>query len=304
MLRGVQQTGAQRAGPALLAAVLALAGVLVTQAGGAGPAASAGGAPEPTPVPANATRCADAGPYRPPEPDGVGLPPGVDLCPAGPIVVRTPGAVLDGWDVRGGIVVDAADVVVRRSRVTGDGSAAYGIWTTPAGSVRIEDTTVTGAFRAAAIGTDRWTAERIEVTRVTGDGAHLGTRAILRNSTLHAFTPPVGGPPVTALRLIGPRGGALVEGNRVDVGTGPGRHAAVLVAPPGAGSEREVVIRDNVLGGGEYTVAQDVAAADGGGVRIVDNRFGRDAGRAPLRVAVGALLDGNTFVDGGAVTGR
>lgn|GEM_PF-2588249 len=80
--------------------------------------------------------CDRVGPYRVPELGGAGLPAGLDLCPSGPIRVTVPGSVLDGWDVRGGIVIDAPDVVLLRSRVTGDGLAPYGVRTTGQGPLR------------------------------------------------------------------------------------------------------------------------------------------------------------------------
>lgn len=112
--------------------------------------------------------CDRVGPYRVPELGGAGLPAGLDLCPSGPIRVTVPGSVLDGWDVRGGIVIDAADVVLLRSRATGDRLAPYGVRTTSAGSVRIEDTTFTGDFPEAAIGGDRWTGERVRIVATGG----------------------------------------------------------------------------------------------------------------------------------------
>jgi hypothetical protein len=296
----MQPLGLGRVALALASFGLVVAGVVVATEGSTFP-----GTPPPSVAlaPAAVVTCPAVGAYRPPERGGVGLPTGLALCASGPIVVRSPGALIDGWDVTGGILVDAEDVVVRRSRVTGDGTSPYGIRTTPAGSVRIEDTTISGDFPKAGIGGDRWTAERVEITRVTHDGAHLGSRATLRNSWLHEFTPP-SGIEATALELVGPEGHALIEGNRVEMGTGPGHRAAVLLneGRSAAGEAPAVVIRDNVLGGGEYTLHQDGGAGEP--VRIIGNRFGRDSGQGPLRVPAATVLDGNTFVDGGLVTRR
>lgn len=292
----MQPMGLGRVGLALTSFGLVVSGVVVATEGSTFPGVAS---PALALAPAAVANCAQVGPYRPPESGEVGLPARLELCPSGPMTVRTAGAVIDGWDVRGGIVVDAADVVVRRSRVTGDGSSPYGIRTTEAGSARIEDTTITGDFPVAGIGEHRWTAERVEISGVTADGAHLGSGATLRNSWLHSFVPSAG-VRAAALELRERAGDALVEGNRVEMGTGPGHRAAVLLTPAESGSgERDVVIRENVLGGGEYTLHQD----DGSdaAVRIVGNRFRRDADAAPLRVPVDTVLDGNTFVDGGQV---
>lgn len=296
----MQATSLGRVGLALAAFGLAIVGLLMATEGNRFP-----GVRIPTVVlaPAAVVDCSAAGPYEAPAPDSVGLPPGLALCVGGPVTVTTAGVVLDGWDVRGGIVVDAPDVVVRRSRITGDGVTPYGIRTTAAGSVRIEDTTLTGDFPEAAVGGDRWTAERVEITGVTHDGARLGDLARLRNSWLHDFVP-AAGTESDGLALRGPGGDVLVEDNRIELGSGPGYRSAVLLAPePGRGGEGPVVIRGNVLGGGRYTVHEDSAGRfiD---VRVTGNRFHRDAEQGPLRVSPRAMLADNTFVDGALIPAR
>jgi hypothetical protein len=245
-----------------------------------------------------ALECAAAGPYRAPERGSVGVPAGIALCPSGPRTVTVAGAVLDGWEVRGGIVVDAPDVVVRRSRIVGDGTEPFGIRTTGDGSVRIEDVTLTGDFPEAAIGGDRWSGERVEITRVTGDGARLGEGSRLRNSALRDFTT-APGRQASALVVRGTGRDVLVEDNRVELGSGPGRDSAVLLAPqePAERADGPVLIRGNVLGGGRYTVRQEEprVATD---VRISGNRFRRDAEEAPLRVPRHTVLEDNVYLDG------
>ncbi|OLT14889.1 hypothetical protein BJF78_17230 [Pseudonocardia sp. CNS-139] len=291
----------------LAACAIAVAGVFVATEGVTFPVTAPAG-PTVTLAPAAAALgCASAGPYHAPERGSVGVPAGLRLCPGEPVTVSVPGTVLDGWDVQGGIVVDAADVVVRRSRVTGDGTMPYGIATTPAGSVRIEDVTLTGDFTEAAIGGDRWSAERVEITRVTSDGAHLGDGARLRNSTVHDFATPPGGAPggeTDALVLQGTGRDVVVEDNRVELGRRAG--SAVLVAPGRAGERAEgaVEIRGNLLGGGTYTLRQDGPAAAATDVRITGNRFRRDAERAPMRVPRRAVLEDNTYLDGGQLPDR
>jgi hypothetical protein len=293
-----------RAVLALASCALAVAGVVIATEGTRFPGVTDGAGPTVTLAPAAAELgCAAAGPYLAPERGSVGVPGGLELCRSGSMTVVVPGAVLDGWDVRGGIVVDAPDVVVRRSRVVGDGSTPYGIVTTAAGSVRIEDVTLTGDFAEAAIGGDRWSAERVEITGVTADGAHLGEGARLRNSTVHGFMAEPGRE-VDALVLQGTGRDVVVEDNRVDLGRGPG--SAVLVDPqrPGEGADGPVVIRGNVLGGGTYTLRQDGPAAATTDVYIRGNRFRRDAVEAPLRVPQRAVLEDNTYLDGGPLPDR
>ncbi len=281
-------------GFALVAFGLGVSGVMIAT-DGAFPGITL---PETSPTvalaPALSSDCTAAGPYVPPEQGSLGLPPGVRTCPGGPVTVTTPGTVLDGWDLRGGVVVDATDVVIRRSRITGDGSRPYGVLTRPGASVRIEDTTLTGRFAEAAIGGADWTAERVEIVGVSGDGAHAGTGARLRASVLSRFEP---GPDVDGLEVRGTD--VVVEDTTIRMGQE--HRSAVLVEPDGGADGRPIVVRANVLGGGEYTVHQTDGTLDD--LQVLDNRFAHDAARSPLRVAPTAMTSGNTFIDGVPVTG-
>lgn len=267
----------------------------------------------PAPAPPVPT-CAATGPYAPPPTDSVGTPAGLTLCPVrAALEIRTPGAVLDGLDLVGGVVVAAPDVVIRRSRITGDGSTPAGVRTVGDGAVRIEDSTVTGDFTDAAVDGPAWVAERIEITDVAADGARLGPGATLRNSWLHDFRARPDRE-IDAVTLAGgDTGDVLVEANRVTLGRGPGLGSAVLVDPAvdarHQSEEREplrkgpVLVRGNELGGGEYTLLQDPGGGDASGatVRITGNRFHRDAAAATVRIRGGAHLADNVFVDGGEV---
>jgi len=283
----------------VVAATLA-AGAVV---GSRGAAPSAPSAPVPT--------CAAAGPYVPPPPDSVGTPAGLALCPLrAALEIHTPGAVLDGLDLVGGIVVAAPDVVVRRSRITGDGTVPAGVRTVGAGSVRIEDSTFTGAFTDAAVDGPAWVAERVELTGVEADGARLGPSATLRNSWLHDFRARPDREIDAVTLAAGDAGDVLVEANRVDLGRGPGLGSAVLVDPvvaarhesdePQRARKGPVLVRGNELGGGQYTLLQDVGQG-GEDVRITGNRFHRDAAAATVRIRGSATLVDNLFVDGGEV---
>jgi hypothetical protein len=288
----------------LLVVALCVGGVALAGEGGAvPPVASAGGAPDAVAVAPAAGASADlscsrTAEWTAPERGSVGLPPGLALCPqnpdgGGPTLVDVPGAVIDGWDLRGGLLVTAPGVVVQRSRITGDGSTDHGVATSGAGSVRVQDTTLTGRFAQAALGGAHWTAERVEVVGVAGDGAHAGAGCRLIASALSRFEPG-GDTDGVAVRA----GDVVVEGTTVRMGAG--HRSAVSVAPEEDGpDEGAVVLRGNVLGGGEWTVLmQDPAAAD---VELVDNRFARDAGTAPLRVPPQVRERGSAYVDGAPV---
>jgi hypothetical protein len=291
-----------RVGLGLATCLLTVAGVVVATEGTTFPAAAL---PTVALAPAVAAlECAAAGPYQAPERGSVGVPAGLGLCQSPARTITAAGTLVDGWEIRGGVVVDAPEVVVRRSLIVGDGSRPFGIRTTDKGSVRIEDVTLTGDFPEAAVGGDRWSGERVEISRVTGDGARLGESSRLCNSSLHDFaTAP--DREASALVVQGTGRGVLVEDNRVELGSGPGRDSALLLDPeePAERSEGPIVIRGNVLGGGRYTVRQDESGVPSD-VRITGNRFRRDAERAPLRVPRGTVLEDNSYLDGARLPDR
>ncbi len=288
-------SGLGRVGLALLAFGLGVSGVVIATDGVValpGVTASAGG-PTVVLAPVSSSDCTAAGPYVAPEQGSLGLPPGQRTCAGGPVTVSTPGTVLDGWDLRGGVIVEAADVVVRRSRITGDGTRPYGVLTRPGASVRIEDTTLTGRFDEAAIGGADWTAERVEIVGVSADGTHAGPGARLRASVLSRFGP---GEQVDGVVLQG--SDVVVEDSTVRMGR---EHRSAVLIDPDGGAHGPIVLRANVLGGGEYTVHQTDDTLDD--VQILENRFAHDAARSPMRLEPTTTTSGNTFVDGAPVSG-
>jgi hypothetical protein len=282
-----------RAVLAVLTLLLGASGVLVATEVAAQDASTAAPAPV---VSASAHRCPETGPATTPERGSVGLPPALRLCPhraegGGPVVVDEPGAVLDGWDLTGGIVVTAPGVVVQRSRITGDGSTDHGVATTGAGSVRVQDSTLTGRFRAAALGGARWTAERVEIVGVAGDGAHAGPGSRLLASVLSRFEP---GSDVDGVEVRA--GDVRVEDSAVWMGTGHRSAVHVSATEPGDGP---VLLRRNVLGGGEYTVVQPGPGR--ARTELLGNRFARDAREGPLRLDPSAREAESTYLDGAPV---
>ncbi|MCG3748914.1 MULTISPECIES: hypothetical protein [unclassified Amycolatopsis] len=178
-------------------------------------------------------------------------------CPAqtGSLTADRPGMVLSGLDVRGMLTVTAPGVVVRNSKFTGDGSTPWGIRTSNEGSVRIEDTLITGDYTDAGIAYGNWSAIRVEITGMSNDGAKLGAHTSITDSWIHDFAPSPGAHS-DGLQLTEDVGDVVVKNNRIEIGTGEGANSAVFLSPdigpdhPDAGP---VVISGNTLGGGGYT---------------------------------------------------
>ena len=80
-----------------------------------------------------------------------GVPAGTTLKPSGTITVSQPGTVIDGLDVDGEIYVEASDVTIKNTRVTGHSWAVIDV-AQGASNVTIQDVEVDGSGTAGAEG--------------------------------------------------------------------------------------------------------------------------------------------------------
>jgi hypothetical protein len=205
-------------------------------------------------------------------PDGTntGVPAGTRLKRSGSITVRTPGAIVDGRDVRGSITVLADDVTIRNSRITS--GAFYPIHYGAEGyaGLVVEDTEIIGTSSdvTSGIAFGGYTALRVNV-HGTSDGLKVESGTVVKDSFLHDLA--IGSDTHNdGMQSTGGRGIAVV-------------HNTVL-APKGAvsclmfggenGAPSDILIDDNLLDGGNYTIYLDPHGEDR---TIVNNRFGRDA---------------------------
>jgi hypothetical protein len=221
--------------------------------------------------------------------------------------VETPGTVLDALDVHGSVVITAPNVVVKRSRFTGNGTTPWAIQTRDGGSVLIQDVTIQGDYTDAGIAYANWTAERVEIVGMTNDGAKMGNNVTIRDSWIHAFRPESGAH-ADGLQVTEDVGNILVEHNQIDLSGGPGgavgANSAIFLSPdlgPQVNGAGPVTLDGNVLGGGGYTLYY-VGGAGGAeltDVHVVNNRFLRDAQYGPIRAETKpASQANNAYSDG------
>ncbi len=215
--------------------------------------------------------------------------------------------VLTGLDVRGMLTVTAPGVTVKNSKFTGDGSTPWGIHTEGEGSVRIEDTVITGDYGEAGIAYGNWSAIRVEITGMSNDGAKLGPHSSITDSWIHDFKPSPGAHS-DGLQLVEDVGDVVIKNNRIEIGTGEGANAAIFLSPdigpdhPGAGP---VVVEGNTLGGGGYTF-YSVGGQEGArlhDVTFTGNTFLPDAKYGPIYPSDFDVrtVSGNVFADGSPV---
>ncbi|MCH9815906.1 MAG: hypothetical protein K0U64_05555 [Actinomycetia bacterium] len=233
-------------------------------------------------------------PQRPaPTPDRArspGLPKETVLAPSSGFTVTTANQVIDGLDVQGSIQVDAPGVIIRNSRITGNGTG-NGIRVL-SGDVTIEDTEI--ANFANGIAYSNWTARRVNVHSMTSDGVKLGSNVLLEDSWIHDLNPDSdahadGGQVQTGVR------NTIIRNNTISIGEG---NSALFIAPSqGPNSPGPVIIEGNHLDGGNFTI-QVVDGNHGeyfiDDIQVLNNTWGTDNRYGTHRTNVPVTWSGNT----------
>jgi hypothetical protein len=216
----------------------------------------------------------------------------------GPLLITQAGTVIDGADIKGGVVITAAGVVIRRSRVSGtDGMGIY----VRGGSLTLEDSTITGFDDS--VGGDNYTATRVEVTKSNNDGFKIGDNVTIQDSWCHDLFIAAGAHSDCGQVQSGVKN-VMIRRNWFDVGSGDGNSALFLAPDLGPSSAGPMVIENNVLGGGNFTL-QCVDGNDGqyfiSNIAIRGNHFLRNSRFGPIRVNVPVIFLANVYQDNGAV---
>lgn len=210
------------------------------------------------------------------------------------------GAVLDSLDLTGPVVIAAADVVIRRSRISGTGH--YGV-IVRSGSVRIEDTEISGFANGIAF--NNWTALRVNVHSVTEDGFKIGSNVLLQDSWCHDLTPAPGAHADCGQMQNGVVN-TVIRGNSLDPATGDslGNAALFLVPTLGPDAAGPLTVTGNLLGGGNYSLY----CVDGdpyvvAKISIEANTFKRNARYGPHVTNVPVTWRANSWLDDGTPVG-
>jgi hypothetical protein len=121
-----------------------------------------------------------------PDASNTGVPSGYPLKPSGGFTVTQAGAVIDGLDVSGCIVVQADNVTIRNSRVRGSCSSGT-ITSTSNTNLVIEDVEVDGLNRdgySALVSTSNFTCRRCNL-HSGGQGFHAEFNVVVEDSYVH-----------------------------------------------------------------------------------------------------------------------
>jgi hypothetical protein len=233
--------------------------------------------PAGTSAPPAPTNCADL-PSSCGYPDGTntGVPAGTALTVHnGDLEVETAGAVIDRLDIRGCVRVMAADVTIRRSKITcADWWAIASFGDEHDGGLLVEDVEVDcrGAPASTAIGSSGFTLRRVNLHHCE-NGVDIDNDVTVEDSYIHDVTEDEDGH-ADGIQF---NNGAdvVIRHNTIHSAIG----TSAIITGKGGPFDR-VTIEQNLLGGGIYTL---YCPQEPGSVsfRVLDNRFVRDADYGP-----------------------
>lgn len=209
-----------------------------------------------------------------PGPGNTGVKAGTSLKSSGSLTIKTDGAVIEGLNINGCVVVSAKDVVIRNTRISC--GATYGIRTLNAKNLLVEDAEIDGKGKIpVAVCCGDYTLRRVEVTNSV-DGPRLGTNTVVEDSWIHHLKR-LPGTHNDTLQTTG-ASNIVVRGNRLEPYYSENNdpmNACLMIGSTTAPIVSNLLFEGNYCNGGNYSIGvrTDLNAS---GIRLRDNVFGRD----------------------------
>ena len=266
------------------------------------PPAPTGGPSTPPPVDDPSTPPPSGDPSTPPPggtpssyPDGTNTGAKGTLTPrSGDITVNVNGTILENIDLKGAIRVYADNVTIRNVKITTGGY--WPILFDGKGGV-VEDATIVGTVDSqACIGGSNMTIRRLNCSGA-GDGVKLGSNSTMTDSYIHDLgTGPDSHNDGCEL------GSKNVTVRHNTILNAQGQTAAVFIGA--SAPSTNILVEDNVLAGGGYTVyGPDPGSSN---VKVVNNKFStryfaKSGSYGPVaywKAGSGNEWSGNTWMDG------
>jgi len=189
-----------------------------------------------------------------------------DTALNGDLDINTPDTVIDGKDIRGCVGVNASGVTIRRSKIScGFG---YGIYNHTATGLVIEDSEIDCQDKGGtAVGDTNITVRRVNIHGCE-NGFDVDGNFTVQDSYIHDLFQ--GAEAHTDGAQITNVGHDIVfTHNTIYSGIGG---TSAIISPAASSGVRNVLIRNNLMAGGAYTL---YCAQNGGALnyRVIDNRF-------------------------------
>lgn len=255
-----------------------------------------------------------------PDSTNTGVPDGVTLLPSGSIVVTKPGTVISGLNITGTVYIDADNVTIQNCKITSSSFAVVQIKTGSTGVV-VQDCEING------VGTNNpgsngisgvGTFLRNDIYNVeNGINVTSGKGTVIEGNYIHDLKAS-GSPHYDGIQIDGGQSDVVIRHNTV---INPHGQTAAVMIDNYFGPVSNVLVTDNLLVGGGYTVYSDAQFTGGSlsNIQITNNHIGGGyygdlnanksspvyTGNVRDGVAVASTLNGNgneTDSDGGTTT--
>ena len=209
-----------------------------------------------------------------PDETTTGVPAGVVLTPSGPLTITQPGAVIDGLEITGTVVVAADNVTIKNSRILNTGSIALkneGV------NLLVIDTEIDGQGKGIpAVAFNNYSLLRVNIHNVREGPRIAGSNVTIEASYVHHLVQADG----NHTDVIQAVGGShiVVRGNNLqaynpDTGT---RGNAAFMFGEDDNPLRDCLVEGNYMNGGNYTVNGGGSGTSGAECTFRKNTFGPD----------------------------
>lgn len=239
---------------------------------------------------------ADSGGF--PNSSTTGVKAGVSLAPSGSMTVTEPGKVIENLHIRGTVTIEADNVTIRNTLI--DNTGTYPIRTTNGNTnLLVEDVEIKGNGQGnVAVYGGNYTLRRVDV-HGTLDGPRVeGNNVVIEDSYVHHLHRVDGGHH-DAIQII--RGvNVKIRGNNLQAynpDTNDPMNAAIQVGSLN-GPTGEVLVENNLMNGGNYTV--NAGKSEGNSFTFRNNTFGDDARFGIYSDGPGVTWVGNVMEGSGA----
>jgi len=222
-----------------------------------------------------------------PREDNTGVPPGTVLSPySGPSTISTPSTVIDGKTM-GCIVVTVPGVVIRNSKISCDSFYAVGSFdgTYTGAPLLIEDSEIDCQnSTGTGISEANVTVRRVNIHGCV-NGFNISENITVEDSYIHDLSNAGDDPHADGIQFASRVvNGEVVKGvlnvtirHNTIYGMGPDGSFGTSAIISNSGGDTNVLIENNLLAGGAYTLYCE-ANATGTNYRVINNRFSRKFG--------------------------
>lgn len=210
-----------------------------------------------------------------PDSTNTGVPDGVTLLPSGSIVVTKPGTVISGLNITGTVYIDADNVTIQNCKITAAAFAVVQIKASATGVV-VQDCEIDGVGRNNEGSTGisgSGTFLRNNIYNVENGIALASTRGnVIEGNYIHDLKAS-GSPHYDGIQIDGGQTDTIVRHNTV---INDHTQTAAVMIDNYFGPIKNILVTDNLLVGGGYTIYSDGQFNGGSmtGIQITNNHVG------------------------------